>query len=240
MMSPGDSDLQQRMVSAFINYFLSSTTSVSAIEITLACLERIEQEYKHLDSSSWLTLGTSFLPATYTLWKSHHLEKIKICKEELNHVLKHTPENSGKAAIKILLEFFGKSVDWKMAGYVRGPSINMRLTCDLLQAAGVKVDCGSFLNRYPVAFLSELESAVGKIPMPIASLPPVEIIRSSTTKIRQETAPLPITPLKKSINANRSQDKLLVAVLEQENSARQYSEERLKKNTSSPGLYVIE
>ncbi len=165
MMPPGDSDLEQRVVSVFINYFLNQETSSSAVQTALTSLTCIEQEYNKRDNSTWGSMLTSTVSATYTLLKPHHLEKIKVCKHALEHAQKHDPENLGLSAVEILLEFFRKSDSWWVGGYIRGPSLNMRLTCELIKAAGLNEDCGLFLQQYPKEFLFEVEAAAAKVMM---------------------------------------------------------------------------
>lgn len=142
----------KHVIGVLVNYFLNPETSVAAIETTLTCLLGMEQEYHQKNVSAVL----------YSLWKLHHLEKINIFKAQLNSAKTNNMNTAGMTAINFLLEFYRKSEDWYAGGYIKGPSINMRLSCELLCAAGVKEDVRLLLQQYPAVFLSEIESATNK------------------------------------------------------------------------------
>lgn len=214
MMSPGDSGLQQRIINAFINYFLNTETTAIAVETTLTRLSAMEQEYTKHDNSSWLGMVTSkvTVPIPFILiGKDSHLEKIKICRESLDNAKKQNVENLGKSAVGILLDFFKKSEDWHVAGLVRGPSINMRLACELLQAAGIKEDCSAFLSEYPGDFIKELEAASVKISASRELVSPTRTLESASTPSAQHRlTSVSMTPLKDSLFQGSRKSLLIV------------------------------
>lgn len=224
MMSPGDSDLQLRIVNAFINYFLNSETSVAAIETAHKCLTAIESEYNVPDDFS--TLPSMFVFAfsnPFTVFKWHHVRKIRDCKHALEYAGKNTLKNTGVFTVRVLLEFFRKSDNWTVADMLKGPSINMRLTCELLKAAGVKEDCGLFLQKYSVDFMKEVDAALNRIAIPIVVTSTEELVRSYTNSAVIESAPAPITISRDSLFEGSRKHSFYIAADQQNQGQRSTS-----------------
>lgn len=193
MMSPGDSDLQQRIINAFIKFFFNLDTSANAVKTTIEILRVMEQEYIIHDNTSWTAIITSKVAVPFAIGKTDHLEKINICKQALENLHKVPVETLGAHVVGVLLDFFRKSCDWHVPGFVRGASVNMRLACELLHAAGIKDDCGPFLQKYSADFLQELEAATDKLATP-ASAAVSELGRGVA-----DIMPAVITPLQDSM-----------------------------------------
>jgi hypothetical protein len=240
MMSPGDSDLQQRIISALINFFLQAETSNTAVQATLIHLSAMEQEYNINDNSSWTAIITSrvTIPIPFVLGRDAHLEKIKACRLSLENARAQGAENLGGAAIDILLEFLMKSDDWHSSGFVRGISINMRLTCELLKAAGIANDCASFLQKYSKDFLKELEAAANKFTslnvLDQTAGAPLQQIKDSAFASRIDVATNLVTPL------FSGKHKKMFYIVEQPPSAIDDSIQEIKKTTSRTSVLDLE